>query len=135
MAATQVIPSRLPITSVMDVVKARRQGMEMALALGFPRPLATQIAVVISEVGRNIVLYTKGGYINLIPYVGMRTGLKFIAQDQGSNIEISPGVLDGEIDTRHASLGTEGSKEVMDEFDVKSIAGIGTKITGVKWLN
>ncbi|MBN1875937.1 MAG: anti-sigma regulatory factor [Anaerolineae bacterium] len=126
---------RLPINSVMDVVRARRQGLEMALDLGFPTPEATKIAVVISELGRNIVLYTKGGLINIIPFTGTRKGIKIIAQDQGPGIDDVNLVLTGGYTTsKGMGLGISGSKRIMDEFDVNSVAGVGTKITGVKWL-
>ena len=135
MAMEVVTPLRFQIATVMDVVKARRQGMDMALAIGFPRPEATKIAVVISELGRNIVLYTQGGMINLIPYTGAKAGVKIIAQDRGPGIENVDAALSGGYTTsKGLGLGLSGSKNIMDEFDVQSIAGVGTKITGVKWL-
>ncbi len=135
MATDVVTPLRFSINSVMDVVKARREGLDMALALGFSRPEATKIAVVISELGRNIVLYTQGGLINLIPYMGNKKGIKIIAQDQGPGIENVDTVLAGGYTTsKGLGLGLSGSKNIMDEFDVQSIAGVGTKITGVKWV-
>ncbi len=131
----RLLPVRQSVTSVMDVVKVRRQGLEMALELGFPTPEATKIAVVISELGRNIVLYTKGGLINLIAYTGERKGIKIIAQDQGPGIENVEQVLEGGYtSSKGMGLGISGSRRIMDEFEVKSIAGVGTKITGVKWL-
>lgn len=131
----RLLPVRQSVTSVMDVVKVRRQGLEMALELGFPTPEATKIAVVISELGRNIVLYTKGGLINLIAYTGERKGIKIIAQDQGPGIENVDQVLEGGYtSSKGMGLGISGSRRIMDEFEVKSIAGVGTKITGVKWL-
>ncbi len=136
METDKLLPVRLPINSVMDVVKARRHALEMALALGFPKPEATKIAVVISELGRNIVLYTQGGLINLIAYTGSKKGIKIIVQDQGPGIEDLDAALSGGYTTsKGLGLGLSGSKNLMDEFDVHSIAGIGTKITGVKWLS
>ena len=129
------VPLRMPIKSVMDVVKARRVAMEMAIALGFLRPEATKIAVVVSELGRNIVLYTAGGTMNLIPYDSARKGVKIIAQDQGPGIENLDAALEGGYTTsKGLGLGLSGSKNMMDEFDVKVVAGVGTKITAVKWL-
>ena len=135
MAVDIVTPLRLSIGTVMDVVKARREGLNMAIALGFVRPEATKIAVVISELGRNIVLYTQGGTINLIPYTGAKKGIKIIAQDRGPGIENLDAALAGGYTTsKGLGLGLSGSKNIMDEFDVKSVAGVGTKITAVKWI-
>jgi len=131
----RLLPVRQTISSVMDVVHVRRQGLEMALELGFPTPEATKIAVVISELGRNIVLYTKGGLINLIAYTGDRKGIKIIAQDQGPGIDNLNQVLEGGYTSSNGlGLGVSGSKRIMDEFEIKSVAGVGTKITSVKWL-
>jgi len=131
----RLLPVRQSIGSVMDVVRVRRQGLEMALELGFPTPDATKIAVVISELGRNIVLYTKGGRINIIAYTGKRKGIKVIAQDQGPGINNLDQVLDGGYTSSNGlGLGVSGSRRIMDEFEVKSVAGVGTKITGTKWL-
>jgi serine/threonine-protein kinase RsbT len=135
MDVDQLVPVRMPINSVMDVVKARRQGLEMALTLGFPMPEATKIAVVISELGRNIVLYTHGGLINLIAYTGDKKGIKIIVQDQGPGIEDLESAMTGGYTTSQGlGVGLSGSKNLMDEFDVQSVAGVGTKITSVKWL-
>jgi serine/threonine-protein kinase RsbT len=128
-------PARLPIHNIMDVVYARRRGLEMALALGFPQPEATKIAVVISELGRNIILYTKGGIITLIAYMTDRKGIKVIAQDQGPGIKDLDLVMEGGHSTsKGLGLGVSGSKRLMDEFEVNTIIGGGTKITAAKWL-
>jgi serine/threonine-protein kinase RsbT len=128
-------PARLPIHNIMDVVYARRRGLEMALALGFPQPEATKIAVVISELGRNIILYTKGGIITLIAYMTGRKGVKIIAQDQGPGIKDLDLVMEGGHSTsKGLGLGVSGSKRLMDEFEVNTIIGGGTKITAAKWL-
>jgi serine/threonine-protein kinase RsbT len=132
----QPVPVRMPIESVMDVVKARREAMEMSLALGFLKPEATKVAVVVSELGRNIVLYTSGGTMNLIPFDSERKGVKIIAQDRGPGIENLDAALEGGYTTsKGLGLGLSGSKNMMDEFDVKVVAGVGTKITAVKWLH
>lgn len=132
----RLAPTRLPITNIMDVVHARRTGLDMALALGFPQPEATKIAVVISELGRNIILYTQGGTITLIAYTAdTKKGIKVIAQDQGTGIEDIDAVLQGGHSTSNGlGLGVSGSKRLMDDFDVKTIIGGGTTITAAKWL-
>ena len=128
-------PARLPINSIMDVVQARRRGLNMALALGFLQPEATKVAVVISELGRNIILYTKGGIITLIAYTAEKKGIKIIAQDQGPGIEDVELVLEGSYSTsKGLGLGVSGSKRLMDDFEINTIIGGGTKITAAKWL-
>jgi serine/threonine-protein kinase RsbT len=128
-------PARLSIKNTHDVVEARRRGLSMAQALGFPLPDATKIAVVISELGRNIVLYTDGGTITLIAYAGDNKHMKIIAQDQGPGIEDVDLVLAGGYSTsKGLGVGVSGSKKLMDEFEINTIVGGGTTIRATKWL-
>jgi serine/threonine-protein kinase RsbT len=128
-------PTRVSINTLMDVVTARRRGLEMALALGFPLPEATKIAVVISELGRNIILYAEKGTITLIAYAEKEKCFKIIAQDQGPGIEDVELVLAGGHSTsKGLGLGLSGSKRMMDKFEVQSVVGAGTMIKATKWL-
>jgi serine/threonine-protein kinase RsbT len=136
MVYERLVPARLPINSVMDVVSARRTGFEMAQTIGFPLPEATKIAVVISELGRNIVLYADGkGSVTLIPYGGEKKGIKIIAEDEGPGIKELDLVLRGNYSTsRGLGVGISGSKRLVDEFDIRTTVGVGTIVTAVKWL-
>jgi serine/threonine-protein kinase RsbT len=129
-------PVRLPIDNLINVVTTRRRGLEMAQKLGFSLPDATKIAVVISELARNITLYTEGGTITLIPQSGSRTGIKVIAQDKGPGIEDVERVLAGGYTTsKGLGMGVSGSKKIMDEFEIQSVVGAGTTIKAAKWLD
>ena len=136
MADELVDPVRLPINNLINVVTTRRRGLEMALKLGFSLPDATKIAVVISELARNITLYTEGGTITLIPQTGNRTGIKVIAQDKGPGIEDVERVLVGGYTTsKGLGMGISGSRKIMDEFDIQTVVGGGTTIKATKWLD
>lgn len=127
---------RLPINNLINVVTTRRRGLEMAQKLGFSLPDATKIAVVISELARNITLYTEGGTITLIPYSGERKGIRVIAQDKGPGIEDVDRVLAGGYTTsKGLGMGISGSKKIMDEFEIQTVVGGGTTIKATKWLD
>lgn len=129
-------PTRLPVKNLINVVSSRRRGLEMALKVGFSRPDATKIAVVISELARNITLYTEGGTITLIPHTGQRRGMKVIAQDKGPGIEDIDRVLTGGYTTSNGlGMGVSGSKNIMDEFEIQTVLGAGTTIRTAKWLD
>ena len=131
----QLEPARMPINSLMDVGKARRYGLDMALALGFPLPEATKVAVVISELGRNILLYAEEGVITLTAHIGDDKYIKIIAQDRGPGIENVETVLEGGYTTSQGlGLGISGSRRLMDEFEIDTVIGAGTMITAVKRL-
>jgi serine/threonine-protein kinase RsbT len=136
MVDEQLDPVRLPINNLINVVTTRRRGLEMAQKLGFSLPDATKIAVVISELARNITLYTEGGTITLIAHTGERKGIKVIAQDKGPGIEDVDQVLAGGYTTsRGLGMGISGSKKIMDEFEIQSVVGGGTTIKATKWLD
>jgi serine/threonine-protein kinase RsbT len=135
MAGEGLTPTRVSINTLMDVVTARRRGLNMASALGFPIPDATKIAVVISELGRNIILYARKGTITLIAYAGKKKYFRIIAQDEGPGIEDVELVLRGGYSTsKGLGLGLSGSKKLMDEFEIQSVVGAGTMIKATKWL-
>ncbi|MBN1887750.1 MAG: anti-sigma regulatory factor [Thermoflexales bacterium] len=129
-------PASWSISSQADVVTARRYGLRIALQLGFPEAEATKIAVVISELGRNILLYAKRGFISLTPVDDENgTFVKIVAEDKGPGIENVERVLAGGYTTsKGLGLGVSGSKRLMDEFEIESEVGVGTKITAVKRL-
>ena len=136
MVDESLTPIRLPINNLINVVTTRRRGLEMAQKLGFSLPDAIKIAVVISELARNITLYTEGGTITLIPQTGDRKGIKVIAQDTGPGIDDVERVLAGGYTTsKGLGMGISGSKKIMDEFDIQTVLGGGTTIKGTKWLD
>ncbi|MFN2269352.1 MAG: ATP-binding protein [Anaerolineae bacterium] len=135
MAEVQSQKEYFPINSLVDVVRARRRGLEMAQALGFPLAEATKIAVVISELGRNIERYVGQGSITVTAHSEDEKYILIVAQDNGAGIPDVDRVMAGGYSTSGGlGLGLSGSKRLMDKFDINSIAGVGTTIKAVKWL-
>lgn len=123
-----------PINGLADVVRARRRGLEVALEMGFPRAEATKIAVVISELGRNIERYAKKGSITVTAQQDDKC-IVVVAQDWGPGIADVDRVLKGGYSTSGGlGLGVSGSKRLMDTFDVRSVVGVGTTVEAVKRL-
>ena len=56
---------RVPISSDLDLVRAREQGRVLAGQLGFIQSDLTLVATAISELARNIVRYARRGEIIL----------------------------------------------------------------------
>lgn len=135
MAEAQSQKEYFPINSLVDVVRARRRGLEMAQALGFPLAEATKIAVVISELGRNIERYVGQGSITVTAHSEDEKYILIVAQDNGAGIpDVDRAMAGGYSTSGGLGLGLSGSKRLMDKFDIKSIAGVGTTIKTVKWL-
>jgi serine/threonine-protein kinase RsbT len=125
----------LPIRSLLDLTLARRDALDMAMDMGFDLPEATKIAVVVSELSRNILHYAQEGEVTLIKLETPKKGMKIIARDEGPGIEDVEMVLSGHyVSKRGLGVGLVGSKRMMDDFDIVSGQDKGTEITAVKWL-
>lgn len=125
------------IQSAQDVSTSRRRGMQLALDMGFVPADATKIAVVISELTRNILIYAGEGSVTVIGRRDDSGGnyIKIIADDKGPGIpDLDQALSDGYTTSGGLGLGLSGSKRLMDEFSVASEVGKGTTVTAVKWL-
>jgi len=128
----------IPILSDQDIVAARQSGRAMAAKLGFSATDQICIATAISELSRNIVEYAKEGEILLSPcraHENGMVGVQIVARDRGPGIpDISLAMKDGYSTSRSLGLGLPGTRRLMDDFEIASEAGKGTKVTIRKWL-
>ncbi len=126
----------VPIKSAADIVIARQRGRALAVQLGFNGSDPTVIAAAISEVARNIVNHAKQGEIFLsgIHEVG-KHGIQVIARDEGPGIpDVELAMQYGFSSNKGMGVGLPGAKWLMDEFDIKSQIGKGTRVTLRKWV-
>ena len=103
----------------------------MAKKLGFGTVDQARIATAISELARNIYLYAKSGQIIFEEIDTMESkGISIIAIDSGPGIEdIGQVMQDGYSTSGGLGAGLPGVKRLMDEFDIQTEMGKGTKIT------
>jgi serine/threonine-protein kinase RsbT len=128
------LSKKIPIVTERDVVVARVEAKKMAQTMGFSSSDATQIAVVVSELGRNIIHYAGEGSVTLIPKARERS-FKVVAQDHGPGIpDIKLALTPGYSTAQGLGRGLSGSKALMDEFGIESVVGAGTMVTAVKYL-
>lgn len=127
--------SHVAIRTDMDIVTAREQGRALAEKIGFSQVERTVIATAISEIARNIVEHAKSGEMILTEVQhGSRHGIQITARDEGPGIPDVARAMQDEYSTgKGLGLGLPGSKRLMDEFDVQSLAGHGTIVTMKKW--
>jgi serine/threonine-protein kinase RsbT len=126
---------RCLIAADVDVVQARQAGRELAAEIGFSAGDQTVIAAAISEIARNILMYAKRGEVRLTKVLdGTRQGLIVVAEDDGPGIrDVSRALQDGYSTSGGLGLGMPGARRLMDEFEVVSALGQGTRITMRKW--
>src|SRR5690625_631549 len=124
------------INNEWDIVGARQLGREIAKEMGFGIVDQARIATAISELARNIYLYTDEGKIcfNTITTKNQK-GICLIAIDTGPGIkDISKVIQDGYTTSGGLGAGLPGVKRIMDFFDVKSEVGKGTRVKTIKWV-
>jgi serine/threonine-protein kinase RsbT len=128
---------QIRIASDVDIVEARQAARLMAAELGFEGADLVIIATAVSEVARNIVEYAKPGEVWIAPAAnGFRKGLQVVAIDRGPGIpDVSQAMEDGFSSGRGLGIGLPGSRRLMDDFEIDSKVGRGTKITMRKWLH
>ena len=125
----------IPIESDADLVVARQRGRELAGQLGFSGTDATLIATAISELARNILSYAGAGEISLSHvFENGRDAIVVVARDEGPGIvDVEAATNEGFTTGRGMGMGLPGTRRLMDEFDIHSEAGKGTRVMVKKW--
>lgn len=122
-------PTTVPIRDDPDVVRARSRARDLARDLGFSHTDQIKIATAVSEVARNIVRYVGEGVVTVRALSTPRPGLEICAVDHGPGIPDLDAVLGGEFESKTGmGLGLRGSRRLMDDFQVTSSPGLGTRI-------
>jgi serine/threonine-protein kinase RsbT len=120
-----------------DIAVARNEVRVMAAALGFRMLDQTRLATVASELARNIVKYAGRGRLIVQPTEDPngRQALRLIFEDQGPGIpNIEAAMRDGFSTGRGLGKGLPGSKRLVDEFNIESEIGRGTRVTVLRWI-
>jgi serine/threonine-protein kinase RsbT len=123
------------IDSEDDVALVRRYVRERAIARGFDPFATAAVTTATSELSRNVWVHARRGFAVIEEVTdGQRLGLHVRFVDDGPGIADLPRALAGGYSTmRSMGLGLSGSKKLVDEFDIDTAAGRGTKVTIVKW--
>ncbi len=123
------------IESDADLVVARQRGRELAGLLGFSGTDATLIATAISELARNILSYAGAGEISLSHvFENGRDAIVVVARDEGPGIvDVEAATNEGFTTGRGLGMGLPGTRRLMDEFQIHSEAGKGTRVMVKKW--
>ena len=126
---------RVSIDCDADIVTARQKGRELASRCGFPTTDLAVIATAISELARNIVRYALHGEI-VLRLVGdhPKRGVEVVATDDGPGIpDLNRAMQDGYSTSGGLGLGLPGTRRLMDEFEITSDFGKGTRVTVRRW--
>lgn len=125
----------LPLRCEADVAEALRRARELARAHGLRWADIEALATALSEVARNVVVYAGHGEISLgtVSDSG-RVGVIAIASDEGPGIaDIERAMRDGYSSGDGLGLGLPSAQRLVDEFELHSVVGEGTRISLTKW--
>jgi serine/threonine-protein kinase RsbT len=124
----------IPVKAEADVVAARRRVREMSSQLGFSLVDQTKVVTAASELARNTIIHGGGGSMTMESLNGPRVGLRLIFEDSGPGIsDIEMALRDGFTTGSGLGLGLGGAKRLVNEFQIDSRVGAGTKITITRW--
>jgi serine/threonine-protein kinase RsbT len=125
----------MPVRSETDVVLVRQAVRKWAAEMGFSLVDQTKIVTAASELARNTLIHGGGGTAGLEALVeGARRGLRLTFADQGPGIaDIEMALRDGYTTGSGLGLGLGGSKRLVNEFEIVSRPGEGTRVVVAKW--
>lgn len=130
-------PSCLPVTAEHHVQVARRHALQCTAQLGMSRLSSHYVATAVSELANNLFFHTSNsGEIRFccLNNAG-RAGIEIVAHDQGPGIaDIAAAMTDGFSTNGGLGGGLGGVQRLMDEFEISSRLGVGTRIIARKWL-
>ena len=129
-------PQTIDVLHSSNVGAARRAARALAESLGFDSAACDEIALAMTELATNLIKHAGGGRLTLTPLAdGGRIGLEIESRDSG------PGIADVEqaLGDRFSTAGTRGTglgavNRLMDDLDITSERGRGTRIACRKWV-
>jgi serine/threonine-protein kinase RsbT len=124
-----------PVQTSNDIVMVRQAVRQWAIEQGLGLVDQTKIVTAASELARNTLLYGHGGTVRLqAVQEGARKGVRLTFEDQGpgiANLELA--LTDGYTTGNGMGLGLSGSRRLVNEFDIWSRVGEGTRVTVTRW--
>ena len=125
-----------PIQCEDDVVRVRQAVRQWATQMRFGLVDQTKIVTAASELARNTLVHGGGGQMQLAAIQNDRSrGIRLTFSDTGPGIpDIALALRDGYSTGTGMGLGLSGSKRLMNEFELDSAPGKGTRVTVIKWI-
>ncbi len=125
----------MPLRSEQDVVLARQAVRKTTQEAGFNLVDQTKMVTAASELARNAVIYGGGGRLKLERILDEgREGLRLTFSDDGPGIaDLNLAMKDGWTSGKGLGMGLSGAKRLVNEFEIDSKPGAGTRVTIIRW--
>jgi len=124
-----------PIVSDQDVVRVRKLVRTVAVETKLSLVDQTKLVTAASELARNTLVYGGGGEVQVSTVDnGRRKGVRISFSDSGPGIaDLDLALTDGYTTGGGLGLGLSGARRLVDEFDIETAVGEGTRVTVTKW--
>ena len=125
----------LPLRASGDVVIVRQAVRSWAGEIGLGLVDQTKLVTAASELARNTVDHGGGGTARLeLLQVDGRRGIRVTFEDRGPGIpDIEKALKDGYTTGGGLGMGLGGARRLVNEFEIASRPGEGTRVTIVRW--
>jgi serine/threonine-protein kinase RsbT len=125
----------LPVRTEHDIVLARQTVRKLTQELAFSLVDQTKMVTAASELARNTVIYGGGGILTWeVLHDGMKKGLRLTFKDEGPGIpDLTLAMTDGWSTGTGLGMGLSGTKRLVNDFDIESQPGRGTRVTIARW--
>jgi serine/threonine-protein kinase RsbT len=123
------------LRSAADVVAVRQLVRTWAVEAGFSLVDQTKMVTAASELARNTIDYGGGGVVRLeLLTEGARRGLRVAFEDHGPGIpDVDKALTDHYTTGNGLGLGLGGARRLVNEFDISSRVGEGTRVVITRW--
>jgi serine/threonine-protein kinase RsbT len=126
---------RTDIRSEDQVVRVRQLVRQWSTEAGFSLVDLTKFVTAASELARNTVIHGGGGTVQLQALQeNGRRGVRVVFEDDGPGIaDLELAMRDGYTTGTGLGLGLGGAKRLVNEFEISSRPGGGTRIAITRW--
>jgi serine/threonine-protein kinase RsbT len=123
------------IVGNQDIVRVRQAVRSAAVEARLSLVDQTKVITAASELARNTLTHGGGGRAELRGVSnGRRAGVRVEFVDHGPGIvDLEAALTDGFTTGNGLGLGLSGARRLVDEFEIETAPGEGTRVTVVKW--
>ena len=125
----------IPLHGEADIVMCRQTVRKLAQEMKFSLVDQTKMITAASELSRNTLVHGGGGRMRweFVERNGKR-GLQLHFEDEGPGIkDMNLALTDGWTSGGGMGLGLPGSKRLVNDFEVHSEPGLGTRVSITRW--
>lgn len=125
------------ISTDEDLVRVRHGVREAAVSIGMRLVEQTKLVTAASELSRNALEHGGGGRAELaVLEDGTRRGVRLVVEDDGPGMpDLALALTDGYTSGAGMGLGLGGARRLVDEFELWSEAGVGSRVTVTGWVS